>query len=54
MPRTIKKRQLSVPAPVKDVAKDIVSGVGELKRQTGSAVERIKSGYRKIKQATKR
>ena len=35
---------------VKAVAKDIYSGFGELKRQSGAAVETIKEGYRKVRQ----
>lgn len=53
MARNIKKRQL-IPAPVKDAAKDIKAGFGELKRQSGAAVQNIRRGYEKIKQATKR
>jgi hypothetical protein len=42
-----------IPEPVKQIGSDIAAGVGELKRQTGAAVENVKSGYRKIKQAIK-
>ena len=43
----------SLPEPVQGIAKDVAAGVGELKRQSGQAVENIKSGYRRIKQAIK-
>lgn len=52
MPRPAKKRRV-LPRPVEEVVKDVSRGAGELKRQSGVAVERIKEGYRKIKRATR-
>lgn len=51
---TPKKRGLTVPEPIKSIGEDIAAGYGELKRQTGAAVENVKSGIRKIKQSIKR
>lgn len=53
--RTVKKRAGlgSLPEPVKSAAKDVVSGFGELKRQSGAAVENVKRGYRKVKESMK-
>ncbi len=48
----IKKRRV-LPRPVDEIVKDVSRGVGELRRQSGAAVERIKEGYRKIKKATR-
>lgn len=43
----------SVPesAILKNTVKDVVGGVGTLKRQSGQAAENIRAGYRKIKKA---
>ena len=48
-----KRNGIQVPAQIKEIGSDIAAGVGELKRQTGAAVENVKSGYRKIRQAIK-
>lgn len=49
--RAVKKR---VPGPIERVGQDIAAGFGELKRQTGAAVENVKAGVRKIKESIKR
>lgn len=52
MKRAIKKR--GVVESVKEVAKDVAAGFGELKRQSGSAVANVKAGVEKIKRAVKK
>jgi len=42
------------PSPAERVVKDVVSGFGELKRQSGIAVEKVKEGVRRIKQSVRR
>lgn len=44
----VKKRSL-IPEPVSKIAKDVAAGFGELQRQTGSAVEKVKEGVRKVR-----
>lgn len=44
-----RKKQRVLPRPVEEVVKDVSRGVGELKRQGGVAVERIKEGVRKVR-----
>lgn len=39
--------------PIKEIARDIYAGFGELKRQSGTAVARIKEGVEKVKRAVK-
>lgn len=52
MPRPpVKKRS---PNPIEKTAADIAAGFGDLKRQTGVAVEKVKSGYRRIKDFVKK
>ena len=52
--RLVKAGLAAIPEPVKEVGRDIAAGYGELKRQSGAAVENIKGGIRKIKEAVKR
>ena len=51
-PSPKKRNQLVESA--KAVASDVAAGFGELKRQSGAAVENIKQGVRKIKEHMRR
>jgi len=56
--RTAPKKRLnagigSLPDPLSKYASDIMGGFSELKRQSGAAVQNIKAGYQRIKQAIK-
>jgi hypothetical protein len=42
-----------IPEPIKQIGSDILAGIGEIKRQSGAAVQNVKSGYQRIKQAIK-
>ena len=53
MPRMVKKRKPLLPA-ASQVAADVSYGLKELQRQSGQAVENVKSGVRKIKQFVKK
>lgn len=45
--------QSSLLDPLPGIAEDVLAGIRELKRQTGAAVENVKSSYQRIKQAIK-
>ena len=53
--RQVKKRDpiADLFAPAISVAKDIGAGFGELKRQSGQAVQTVKRGIQKIKSAVR-
>jgi hypothetical protein len=46
-----KKAGIQLPDPMQKFADELTADFGELKRQGGAAIETVKSGYRKIKQA---
>lgn len=56
--REVKKRNIASAIPggneASKVVSDISAGFSELKRQTGTAANRIKEGYNKIKQSLRR
>jgi hypothetical protein len=49
----IKKAGPTQPSIFDRFAKELAGDFGELKRQTGAAVENVKSSYRKIREAIK-
>jgi len=47
--RYVKKRPTRPVDVIKNVVSDIAHGLGELKRQSGTAVARVKEGVRRVK-----
>lgn len=51
--RPVPKKRVGLPEPIESIVKDVAAGFGELKRQSGQAVQNVKAGYEKIKKAIK-